>query len=156
MSAAVTETARGLRIGELAQLAGTTPRTVRYYEELGLLATAAEREAGRHRLYTEADVERVAELLRLKDLLGLTLEELREVVAAEDARGALREEWHHGTPSHRRRGEILAEALEHVAEQLALVRRRRDKLDELQRELEAKRSALRSRARELDARAPSR
>ena len=140
----------GLRIGDLARRAGTTPRTIRYYEELGLLPAAAERDAGRHRTYSEDDVERLEQLLRLKDLLGLTLEELRGVVEAEDARNALREEWGHGTPSRERREEILTEALEHIAHQRALVQRRRDKLDALQAELEAKRAQLGARLRELE------
>ncbi|MEA2244450.1 MAG: MerR family transcriptional regulator, repressor of the yfmOP operon, partial [Solirubrobacteraceae bacterium] len=57
----------GLRIGDLARRAGTTPRTIRYYEELGLLPSVAERDAGRHRTYSEDDVERLEQLLRLKD-----------------------------------------------------------------------------------------
>ena len=144
--------ARGLRIGELARRAGTTPRTIRYYEELGLLAGAPERDAGRHRLYAEADVQRVLEVLRLKDLLGLSLDELRGVVEAEDARGALRAEWHEGDPSHERRRQILEEAQGHIAGQLALLCRRREKLDELERELVAKRETLHARLRELDGR----
>jgi MerR family transcriptional regulator, repressor of the yfmOP operon len=142
--------ARGLRIGELARRAGTTPRTIRYYEEFGLLPGAPERDAGKHRLYGEADVERLLELLRLKDLLGLSLDELRAVVTAEEARGALRAEWHEGDPSTERRREILEEAQMHIANQLALVRRRREKLDELESELEARRVTLRRRLRELD------
>src|SRR5947207_14545260 len=82
-----------LRIGELARLAGTTQRTVRYYEEIGLLPEAGARESGAHRTYTEADLERLHEILRLKRLLGLTLDELKAVVAAEDARAALRAEF---------------------------------------------------------------
>jgi DNA-binding transcriptional MerR regulator len=140
----------GLRIGDLARRAGTTPRTIRYYEELGLLPAAAERDAGRHRTYSEDDVERLEQLLRMKDLLGLTLEELRGVVEAEDARSALREEWRHGTPSPERREEILTEALAHIGHQLALVQRRRDKLDALQVELEAKRAQLSERLLELE------
>jgi DNA-binding transcriptional MerR regulator len=140
----------GLRIGDLARRAGTTPRTIRYYEELGLLPAAAERDAGRHRTYSEDDVERLEQLLRMKDLLGLTLEELRGVVEAEDARNALRAEWRHGTPSPERREEILTEALAHIGHQLALVQRRRDKLNALQAELEAKRAQLSERLRELE------
>jgi DNA-binding transcriptional MerR regulator len=142
--------AAGLRIGDLARRAGTTPRTIRYYEELGLLPAAAERDAGRHRTYSDDDVERLEQLLRMKDLLGLTLEELRGVVEAEDARNALREEWRHGTPSPERREEILTEALAHIGHQLALVQRRRDKLDALQAELEVKRAQLSERLRELE------
>lgn len=140
----------GLRIGDLARRAGTTPRTIRYYEELGLLPAAAERDAGRHRMFSEGDVERLEQLLRLKDLLGLTLDELRDVVEHEDARSALRQEFRHGTPSRERREEILTEALEHIAHQLALVQRRRGKLDALQAELEDKRAQLHERLLELE------
>lgn len=144
-------TQSGLRIGDLAKRAGTTPRTIRYYEELGLLPGAAEREAGSHRVYFEADVERLEQLLRLKDLLGLSLDELRDVVEREDARNALREEFRHGTPSPQRRREILDEALEHIGHQLALVGRRRTKLDALQAELEERQALVHTRLRELDA-----
>jgi DNA-binding transcriptional MerR regulator len=147
----VAASAPGLRIGDLARRAGTTPRTIRYYEELGLLPAAPERHAGSHRTYSEGDVERLEQLLRLKDLLGLTLDELRDVVEHEDARNALRQEFRHGTPSRERREEILNEALEHIGHQLALVQRRRDKLDALQAELEERRALLRLRLRELDA-----
>ena len=68
-----------LRIGEIAERSGVTPRTIRYYEELGLLPRS-EREHGKHRIYTEADVERLRELTRLRDLLGLSLDELRSML----------------------------------------------------------------------------
>lgn len=124
-----------LRIGELARLAGTTPRTIRYYEEIGLLRGGEERPAGSHRLYDRADVERLRDVLRLKDLLGVSLEELREVVAAEDARAALRDEWHRGVEDPVRRREILEEAAGHIDAQLALLRRRREEIARLEREL---------------------
>jgi DNA-binding transcriptional MerR regulator len=144
------DVAAALRIGDLARRTGTTPRTIRYYEELGLLASAASRDAGRHRAYTEADAERLEQLLRLKDLLGLSLDELRDVVEAEEARSALRAEWREGTPSRARRRAIIEEASEHVAHQLELVARRRENLDALQAELDDTRSLLSSRWRALD------
>ncbi len=142
--------AAGLRIGELAQRAGTTPRTIRYYEELGLLPTAPERDSGRHRLYGDADVERVQELLRLKELLGLTLDELRDVIEAEEARAALRVEWQRDDVPRARRAEILDEARRHIDRQLGLLERRREKLAELERELLAKRERVHTRQREID------
>jgi MerR family transcriptional regulator, repressor of the yfmOP operon len=145
----VSTVATGLRIGEVAARAGTTPRTIRYYEELGLLPSAAARDAGQHRVYAESDVERLEQILRLKDLLGLTLEELRDVIEAEDARGELREEWHRGDVSRRRRKEIIVEALGHIERQLALVARRREKLDKLERELTERRGRLNGRLQEL-------
>jgi DNA-binding transcriptional MerR regulator len=139
-----------LRIGALAERAGTTPRTIRYYEELGLLPPAAERDSGRHRVYSDADVARLEQILRLKDLLGLTLDELRGVLEAEDARGALREEWRRGDVPAARRREILTEAARHLDGQLSLVARRREKLDELERELTERRALIGQRLAQLD------
>jgi DNA-binding transcriptional MerR regulator len=140
MSAAPTA-GRTLRIGELAKLTGTTPRTIRYYEELGLLG-CGERAAGAHRVYGEADAERMRELLRLRALLGVSLEELKEIAEAESARAALREEFQRVEDPDRRR-EIAAEALPYVERQLELVERRRRELDELYAELADRRERLR-------------
>jgi DNA-binding transcriptional MerR regulator len=128
-----------LRIGEVAKLTGTTPRTIRYYEEIGLLPAAADREPGAHRTYDEEYVERLTDLLRLKDLLGLSLEDLKELVSAEDARAALRREWRGGIEDPVRRREVLDEILGHIARQLKLVRRRRDEISSLEDELLARR-----------------
>ena len=137
-----------LRIGDVAKLTGTTARTLRYYEEIGLLPEAEDREAGRHRLYTQADVERVREILRLRDLLGVSLDELRELIAAEDARAALREEFHRTEkPAARRR--ILEAALGHLDRQLELVEHRREELDRLKRELTATRRRAERRLEDL-------
>lgn len=137
-----------LRIGEVARLVETTPRTIRYYEEIGILPASAERESGRHRLYTERDVERLRELLRLKDLLGVSLEELKQLAEAESARAALRDEWRHGGQETRPR-EILEEAIGHIGRQLALVRGRRAQLEGLEAELAVRRRQLRERLRRM-------
>jgi DNA-binding transcriptional MerR regulator len=132
-----------LRIGGLARAAGTTPRTIRYYEEIGLLGEGGERRAGTHRVYTLEDAERVRELLRLKSLLGVSLDELKELAEAESARAALREEFQRIEDPDRRR-QIADEALGHVERQLALVERRRGELDRLYEELDAKRQRLKT------------
>jgi MerR family transcriptional regulator, repressor of the yfmOP operon len=131
-----------LRIGEIAGRSGVTPRTIRYYEELGLLPKL-EREHGKHRVYSEADVERVQELKRLRDLLGLSLDELREILEAQDARAALRDEWHHGHPGPARRAAILKESATYLDRQLELVARRRAEIQELESELKARRERVR-------------
>jgi MerR family transcriptional regulator, repressor of the yfmOP operon len=138
-----------LRIGDVAKLAGTTPRTIRYYEEIGLLPAASGRQRGAHRTYAEDDVARLTDLLRLKDLLGLSLEELKQLVEAEDARAALRSEWESGVPDAARRRQILDEALAHIDRQLDLVRPRRDEIAALESELLAKRKRVQARLREL-------
>ncbi|HEV3128194.1 MAG TPA: MerR family transcriptional regulator [Solirubrobacteraceae bacterium] len=123
-----------LRIGELAELAGTTPRTIRYYEEIGLLGSADDRDQGKHRSYTEADLDRVKEILRLRDLLGLSLEQLSQLLEAETARAEIRREYRQSEdPDTRRR--LLGESLGHIATQLELVRGRRRELEALEQEL---------------------
>jgi DNA-binding transcriptional MerR regulator len=143
-----------LRIGEVAELTGTTPRTIRYYEELGLLSPAADRSPGAHRVYDEADVDRLREVLRLRRVLGLSLDELKELSAEEAARGSRKQEWDAGVEDPVRRREILEEAARYVELQLGLVRRRRDELDELERELAAKRRRVRGRLRQGAVTAP--
>ena len=141
-------TAEKLRIGEVAELTGTTPRTIRYYEEIGLLPGAGDREQGKHRCYTQADVDRVREIIRLRDLLGLSLEELSKLLDAEAARAEIRRELQQSEdPETRRR--LLHEASGHIATQLELVKRRRSELAELERELLDKRRSINKRLGEL-------
>ena len=137
-----------LRIGEVAQLTGTTPRTIRYYEELGLLAPTSDREPGAHRVYKDADVEHLREVLRLRRVLGLSLDDLKDLSAEESARAARKREWDAGVEDPVRRRQILEEAVRYADLQLDLVRRRREELDELERELVAKRRRVRGRLRD--------
>jgi MerR family transcriptional regulator, repressor of the yfmOP operon len=142
-----------LRIGDVARLVGTTPRTIRYYEELGLLAEAPARPSGQHRLYSEAEVERMREVIRLKDLLGVSLEELKTLLTAEEARAEVRAQLRREDVDPNRRRELLGEALGHLDRQLALVRHRTAELGKLESELSETRKRVRRRIRELDARA---
>ena len=129
-----TTTDKALRIGEVAELTGLTPRTIRYYEEIGLLGEGSEREQGKHRVYTDADVDRINEIVRLKNLLGLSLEQLLDLVEAETARAALRKEYHETEdPAERRR--ILEQILPHIEHQLELVQTRKREIAELEKEL---------------------
>jgi len=65
------------RIGELARKAGVTARTIRYYEELGILA-APRRPQARHRRYSEKDLLHLHRVQQLKSF-GLALGEIREI-----------------------------------------------------------------------------
>ncbi|WP_077796684.1 MerR family transcriptional regulator [Streptomyces sp. JHA26] len=66
-----------MRIGELAARAGTTTRTLRYYESRGLLP--ARRDAHGHRTYDERDVKLLEQIRTLRDF-GFDLEETRPFV----------------------------------------------------------------------------
>ncbi len=143
------ETDRQYRIGEVAERAGVTTRTIRYYEELGLLGKVAARTKGAHRLYTDADITRLQELIRLRDLLGLTLDELVELAEAEEARAALRDQWAESA-SDDERARIVEEAISLAERQLELVRVRRRRLDEFANELTEKLQTIRERQAELE------
>jgi DNA-binding transcriptional MerR regulator len=136
-----------LRIGELALRSGVTPRTIRYYEELGLLPRA-DREQGKHRTYTEADIERLKEVTRLRDLLGLSLDELRSMIVAEAVRADARRRFHESDSPEVRRA-ALEEALPHLETQLGLVRRRLAELKELEGDLVDRRKRIQRALREL-------
>jgi DNA-binding transcriptional MerR regulator len=136
-----------LRIGEIAELSGVTPRTIRYYEELGLLPRG-DRAQGKHRNYTESDIERLREVTRLRDLLGLSLDDLRSMITAEDVRAEVRQRFHE-TDSREERLALLDRALPHLETQLALVRRRLTDLQELEADLVERRKRVQRRRREL-------
>jgi MerR family transcriptional regulator, repressor of the yfmOP operon len=137
-----------LRIGEVAELTGTTPRTIRYYEEIGLLTGAPDRVQGQHRFYTQADVEQINEIVRLRDLLGLSLEQLSQMLEAQAARAEIKREYHRTEDPDLRR-DLLQRSLLHIANQLELVRDRRTELEQLESELVDKRRLIQKRLREL-------
>src|SRR4030042_5147406 len=66
-----------LTIGELADLVEMSPRTIRYYEEIGLLNSVKRIEGGK-RVYTDRDLQRLKFIQRLKHL-GLALSEMHEL-----------------------------------------------------------------------------
>ena len=73
------------QIGEVADRTGVTQRTLRFYEEKGLLRPP-ERMDGGFRLYSDDDVQRIEYIRQLQQYLGFTLAEIKEMVEAEDLR----------------------------------------------------------------------
>jgi MerR family transcriptional regulator, repressor of the yfmOP operon len=138
---------RMLRIGEVAERVGVTTRTIRYYEERGLLG-GPDRAKGTHRLYSEADVIRLQELIRLRDLLGLSLDGLVALAEAEEARAELRDRWA-DTTDDAERLRIVEAAIPLVERQLELVAERRQALAAFSRELTTKLRRLETRRAEL-------
>ena len=134
---------RTLRIGEVAARTGLTPRTIRYYEQIGLLPVATKRAKGRHRHYDVDDLEQLELIAALRDLLGLSLEEISELVAVGGTWFAPRRPWETSASMLERSG-VIDEALAQVDLQLNRVRSRATDLGALEQRLQARREAIES------------
>ncbi len=135
------------QIGEVAERLGVSPRTIKYYEELGLVAPE-ERSPGGFRLYGTADVERLERILRLK-AMGFSLAAIREFLAVRDA------------AQEATREKILAETTEHlrarereVAARIQKVREDLKSAEALRRELQRDIALCEQRMRELRGNGP--
>jgi DNA-binding transcriptional MerR regulator len=112
-----------LRIGEVAKLTGLTTRTLRYWEEQGLLRPSGRRQSG-ERYFTAVDMTRVSRIRDLQDLLGFSLAEVRAVLDTEeiDVLDRIRSELRSGDPvPPARRRELLDAAIaanDHLLERL--------------------------------------
>ena len=78
----VNGTKRLMRVGEVAERLEVSPRTVKYYEEIGLVEPE-ERSAGGFRLYGSREIERLERILRMKSI-GYSLAAIRELLAVRD------------------------------------------------------------------------
>jgi MerR family transcriptional regulator, copper efflux regulator len=72
-----------LKIGEVAKTSGLPVKTIRYYEEIGLLSPAVERSEGHYRLFDASVLNRLA-FIRRSQTLGLNLKEIQQILALHD------------------------------------------------------------------------
>ena len=142
--AAVAE-ARLVSIGEAAEALGVTPRTLRYYEELGLVRSSRS-SIGAQRRYGPAEIARLGQVRELQTLLGLELDEIGEYLDAFDRLDALREEYRSG-PRPERRDAILSEGMAILDRLQARVRERQAGLDAFAAELQARAERYRAAGR---------
>jgi MerR family transcriptional regulator, repressor of the yfmOP operon len=111
--AGVPDEAPVFRIGEVAKLCGLTTRTLRYWEELGLVSPSSHGRSG-DRLYTVTDMARVTRIRDLQELLGFSLAEVRVVLDTDEVNvlDRVRSEFRSGEPSLARQRELIDEAIE--------------------------------------------
>ncbi len=79
----------GIRISDAASTAGVSARTLRYYEELGLLSPSLYTSGGERR-YTEEDLIQLNRILELREVLGMNLDEIKEFLSFETRLDELR------------------------------------------------------------------
>lgn len=122
-----------LQIGEAAERCGLTQRTLRFYEEKGLLKPPTRMEGG-FRLYSPDDLDRIERIKQLKELLGFSLAEIKELLDAEDVRLQIRAEWRKDADLAEK-AEKIRQAREATLRQLQLVDQKMERLNEFRRSL---------------------
>lgn len=135
------------KIEQVAERTGLTKRTLRYYEEIGLLPPPSRTEGG-YRLYSEHDIQQLERIKRLKDLLGFSLAEIREIADAEEQREHVRAAWAQETDPGVRLAWI-DKSEQQVLRQLRLVEEKLAGLQEMRNTLHARLDRIQTRRREL-------
>lgn len=125
-----------LQIGQVAERTGVTQRTLRFYEEKGLLKPPTRMEGG-FRLYSDEDIRRVDQIRRLQKLLGFNLAEIKEMVEAEEVKWQLRADYRPQADLTERR-QSITKALEVTERQHAVIRQKVEALRDMQAHLEEK------------------
>ena len=143
---------RLLRIQEAAAEVSLTPRSVRYYEELGLLRPAA-RSDGDYRLYDESDLERLRFIKGLRDDAGFSLAEVAQLLEDE----AARERGHaafHATTDPEERKRLLCERVAIFERQIETLERKIGRLQAMVDETEAKKARTMAKIAEIGSTEP--
>lgn len=100
---------KGIPIGVAAKQIGVTTRTLRYWQELGLITPAVDVSGG-DRLYQPADIARASHVKDLQNLFGFSLHDIKVIVAAEDTLANIKDSYHLTDASSKRLA-LLEEAL---------------------------------------------
>ena len=131
------------QIGEVADRTGVTQRTLRFYEERGLLRPP-ERMDGGFRLYSENDVTRIGYIKQLQDLLGFSLSEIKDMVEAEELLQQIR--------STRRPDRQLPERLKRTEQIMGALTRQLDVVDHKVEHLAALREEIHAKIERVSSR----
>jgi DNA-binding transcriptional MerR regulator len=137
-----------LQIGEVAERTGVTQRTLRFYEEKGLLKPPSRMDGG-FRLYSEEDVKRVDKIRRLQELLGVSLADIKEMVEAEQVLREIRAQYRPEAELAEKRRQ-LERAIEVTHSQHTIVKQKTKQMREMETQLEERLSLFERWMRELE------
>ncbi len=137
-----------LQIGEVAERTGVTQRTLRFYEEKGLLKPPTRMEGG-FRLYSEDDINRVEQIRRLQQLLGFQLAEIKEMVEAEEVKMQIRAEYRPEAAVSEKVAQ-LERAIEVTEHQRSMIRQKVEALTDMQAQLEERLTKYQGWQKQLD------
>jgi DNA-binding transcriptional MerR regulator len=129
-----TDEIRTYSIDQVAAQTGLTKRTLRYYEEMGLLPPTGRTE-GNYRRYSDEDIHRLEHIKKLRDLLGFSLADIRAMLEVDDERGLLKEANRHETDAVAkivrldRADELIRRQLEMIEQKIAGLEQMRASLE---------------------------
>jgi DNA-binding transcriptional MerR regulator len=123
-----------LKIDDVAKETGLTKRTIRYYEQIELL-TPPERSEGGVRLYTPQDVERLKKIINARDVLGFSLQELKEYIAVAETISQHRKEYKNSLEESKRTEE-LKEIEVGLQNQIQMIQDKMEKMKKMKQEVE--------------------
>jgi DNA-binding transcriptional MerR regulator len=147
-ASATPDAAPTMRIGEVAKLCGVTTRTLRYWEEIGLLAPSEQRH-GSERVYAGSEVERARRIRELQSLMGFSLAEIGVVLETEDVLDKLRHAYKANARPELQR-QLLTNAMEANDKLVARLDDTLARIKAFRDERMAKAKRLRAREQELD------
>ena len=142
-----TETEALLRIQEVADQVGLTTRSIRYYEEVGLLKPA--RSIGSYRLYDADDIARLQFIKGLRDDAGFSLAEIGQLLEDENARAQTRARFR-ATSDLAERRTLLHEGMARIDRQVGSLRAKIHRLQDMIDTAQARRVHLADHLAELE------
>jgi len=134
-------------IEQVAAQTGMTKRTLRYYEEVGLLPPTGRTE-GNYRRYTQDDLQRLERIKNLRDLLGFSLSDIRTILDAEDEREQIKLAYHQETETSSKIAQLY-HADEIIQRQLDLIEQKIAGLEQMRSSLLAKLEAIKQKRQNL-------
>lgn len=120
------------KIEDVAKECGLTKRTIRYYEQIGLLSPPNRSEGG-FRLYTDQHVERLKQIINARDVLGISLQELQEFVSISEEFNNHRQEIRQ-TEDKEVKLTKITEIEYTIGKQLRMIDQKLEKLSEIRKE----------------------
>ncbi|QTL51572.1 MULTISPECIES: MerR family transcriptional regulator [Priestia] len=122
-----------LKIDDVAKQSGLTKRTIRYYEQIGLMP-APPRSEGGFRLYTEEHVEFLKKITNAKEVMGFSLQELQEFLALSDTLEIQKMDYRQVKGTNQQK-EKLEQVLHTVEEQLKLIEQKKKNILKVESDL---------------------
>ncbi|MGQ8875202.1 MerR family transcriptional regulator [Paenibacillus sp. TSA_86.1] len=139
------------KIDDVAKACGLTKRTIRYYEEIGVMPSP-QRTDGGTRLYSQDDIDYLKKVVRAKEVLGFSLQELHAYVATADALNEQRFDYQQTTEVKERMDKLIR--MEATLEgQLQLLEQKLQSIHAVQQELEELRGRVKTGLETLRSRA---